>query len=145
MQGCTLKEVIGVAVYKIRFPLMTHTEMIKVKESGILTSMLLASFRAIDERKLCKLQLAQQPGYIFSRAPRRNVCNCKKGHRNCACWLTVTPKINKQNKCPVCLKPTCKKWINSELQRCECIKYECCPEFTGKFYKPKDSSRPAGQ
>ena len=121
-------EVLGVAVYKIRFPLMTPGEFKMVLNTGILAW-----------KEVADLATKFRKNPNFCHLPRRNDCYCRRYRFRC--HLCTVPKkcsataLDGRGAFPLSeLKPRPNlgyQGVNGPPESCECIKYLSCPSFPG--------------
>ncbi|XP_021962632.1 BTB/POZ domain-containing protein 9 isoform X2 [Folsomia candida] len=136
--GRTLIEILGIAVYQIRFPLMTSVEFDLIKKMGLL-----------QPGEIEDLTSNFRNNKTYKTVPRRNKCACQTNKVNCPLcsvkWTRrrqcasekktsteypLTVNFNRDiSKKVRPLKPTTTSPSSTTVPPCECQLYLSCPNF----------------
>jgi len=105
-----LREVLGVAFYKIRFPLMTTAEFSQAKQCTLLAA-----------GEIADLESNFRKNSTFTNVARKYACQCRIKHLKCRLCV-----YNNRNSCirPSLFRYKTEQGIDID---CDCKKYKSCP------------------
>ncbi|CAG7818983.1 unnamed protein product, partial [Allacma fusca] len=120
--GSKIHTIIGEAIYKIRFPLMTRQEFQFVIQSGVL-----------KQREIDDLTNNFHRNQMFINRHRKNICSCRSNKIPCS-LCTICPQFTSLTKSldgrvSIEFCGASQNWCRGILGNCECAKYVSCPSF----------------